>query len=145
MTATWNMTGDHVIRAGTRYDRTRTILDENGDPWDFSDYDPATTGGATGPRMDLRTDADASGAAILSLGYTATAGDEGIAIVQPPTSGQLRIVIDADTSAPLSYTAGAPLPENRAGVYDLELEGLTAADVIKPLEGSFVIAPEVTR
>jgi len=131
------------MEAGATYDVTIPIVDKNGDPLDLTDYDPNGTG--TGGRMKLREEIDELGAELLSLTPQLTPLVEGIYIVEPPTLGKVRIFIDPATLAALSFTGGAPLPDQRAGVFDLEVEGATAIDVLRLLEGPFEIDPEATR
>lgn len=146
MTATTlALTGIYRIEAGATYDVTIPIVDEQGDPIDLTDYDPNATPAGTGCRMMLRQTIDEVTTELLALDPVTATLTEGVYIVQPPTLGKVRIFILPATSSALSFDAGAPIPENRSGVYDLEAEGQTVGDVLRLLEGPFLIDPEATR
>lgn len=143
--STFNFSGSDRMEAGATFDKTIELVYANGDPVDLTLYDPVATPGANGGRLRLRKTVDAT-ATILQLNPTITAGEQGVQIVQPATLGKVRIVIDAATLASLSYTAGAPVPDNRSGVYDLETStGGAIPTVVRWIEGSYTISPEVTR
>lgn len=147
---TVNLTGDNRMEAGARYEVTIPFVDAQGDPIDLTDYDPSLAG--TGGRMMLRRavdEADGVGtpvSPILSLTPAAT-GVEGIYIELPATLGKVTITIYPATLEDLSWDSvgGAPLPLNRTGFYDLEVEGAAVTDVLRLCEGPFLIDPEVTR
>jgi len=137
------LTGDNRMEAGATFDLIIPFVDKHGDPLDLTDYDPNKSG--TGGRMMLRKTADDTGAELLSLTPQLTPLVEGIYIVEPPTLGKVRIFIEPATLEALSFFGGVPILENRTGVYDLEVEGASAIDVLRLAEGPYVIAEEATR
>lgn len=138
------------MEAGATYSVTIPFVDVVGDPIDLTDYCPTTTVGATGGRAMLRRSVDevdgvgTPAAPILSL-TAAAIGVEGIYIVLPPTLGLVTITIYPATLEALSFAGGAPLPLNRTGFYDLEVEGTAVTNVLRLCEGPYQIDPEVTR
>lgn len=143
----FSLTGQERLEAGATWDRTFDLIYPNGDPVDLTLHDPITSPGANGGRMRLRITVDQT-TTLLQLSPTVTAGAQGVQIVQPPTLGKIRVVIEPETLATISYTASTPNPANRSGVYDLETSTGTATPTtytVRWLEGSFVITPEVTR
>jgi len=134
---TFNMTGQYKIEAGSTWDFTIPFVDEDGAALDFSAYDTA--------RIQLRTDADATGT-VISLGAAASDGAEGVWIVTPKTNGELRVVIEASTSAAASYTGGAAQTSDRTGVFAIELGVVADSELdFRVAEGAYIIDPETAR
>lgn len=144
---TYHFTGANRWEAGATVDTILQLSLANGDPPDLTIFDPVTTPGANGARMRLRKTADAA-TTILQINKPTVAGEEGVEIVQPPTLGQIRLIIYASTLQELSYDVDTDtaLLDNRSGVYDLET-GTGGAEpiVVRWIEGSWEIKPEVTR
>lgn len=145
----YDLTGEKRLEAGATYDVIIPFTLPNGDPLDLTDYDPNGTG--TGGRLMFRRtidEVDGAGipvAPILSLTPQLTALVEGVYIVEPPTLGKVRIFVLPATLEALSFAGGVALTDNRSGVFDLEVEGASVADVLRLAEGSYAISPEATR
>ena len=148
-----DLTGDDVIEAGKTYRRVFQYVAENGDALDFTDYDsvsgPAT---AVGGRAYLRLTVDTAGSSLLALTPVTNIDHEGVYILQPPTLGQVQLLIFSATTEALSYDTGgdAPIVANRSGVWDLELAGIPAApplgqEVLGLAIGAYAVTPESTR
>ena len=141
---TFALTGDNRMEAGATYDLTIPLVDSNGDPVDLTDYDPNGTG--AGARMKMRKTIDETSTEVLDLTAQLAPLLEGVYIVEPPTLGKVRIYIEANTLAELSFFSGAALPDNRVGVFDVEVDdGEATPGVMRVLEGPYLIDPEATR
>lgn len=144
MTATINLTGADTLQAGSTFRRVFTLVDENGDPFDFT--------GHTGVRAKFRLTADTAGAALISLTPQANQNIEGCFVIAPTTAGQVQVLIDAVTLLDLSYDTGGDLPltAQRSGSWDMEAtfpdNGTgTVTEVVRIAEGVWTLSPEVTR
>lgn len=145
--ATFNLTEANRLEAGATFDLTIELQHPNGDPVDLSPYDPQVTTGALSGRMRLRKTADAT-ETVLQISPITTEGSPGVYIVQPATSGKIRIIIEALTLETISYSSSTPHADVRSGVYDLETSTGTSTfvpEVVRWIEGAYLISPEVTR
>lgn len=110
---------DLEIEQGATFTLEMFYVDENGDPVDLS--------GQTA-RMQIRQYVSAP-AVLLSL----TTENGRISIDGP--AGKIALLIDAEDSAAIDW---------RKGVYDLEIVA-NPESVIRFIEGSVTVSPEVTR
>ena len=152
--ATVNLTGSDILEAGSTFRRVYTFVDEASDPIDLTDYDPQSTGSAGGAQAYFRLTADTTGSPLIELDSVTNINHEGCYILQPPTLGQVQILIDAATLETLSFDTDpgddSPNSSQRAGVWDLEVSGVTqtppvVTEVIRLAQGSWDVSTEVTR
>lgn len=129
MTAIVDLTGDLIIKSSATYEITIQVLEENGQPFDFTDF--------VSLEFNMSpTNADDTGDYSLTLTAAPTnVYDSGVEFISPKTQGKVRVQIAA-SSTPSVYTGGT------SGVFDIHAtitDGGNEPYVVRAVEGNYAV------